>query len=270
MKKIRLIIVIILVALAGWLGWKIHNIKYVKYIESLTAEQKLPTEENSLSMSVSFIHQKDNFYNVQVEYPQFVNADAFNEEISNLIAGEIEAFKKDAKDNYEARRATTPPGDQLPENPEQPFDFIGTWKPIQLNNSYVSFVIYLYYFAGGAHGITEVHAFNYDLKKEKEITILDFLNSSQPSLEKLAELTNQEITSQLEASGVPIDSFLQQMIESGTKPTQENYQNFNFNYDSLTIYFQQYQVAPGATGPMTATFYKRTLDEGSIKSDYLK
>jgi hypothetical protein len=265
MKKIEWLVVIIAIILAGWVGWKIQNVK------SPPTEEKLQTTENSLSMSTSFIHQTDNFYNIQVEYPQFSNIDsAFNKKISDLVTGEIETFKKDAKDNYEARRATATPPESLPENPEIPFDFIGTWEPTQLNDTYISFVIRLYYFVGGAHGVNEVHAFNYDLKKAKEITILDFLNSSQPALEKLANLSSQDITSQMQSSGLTIDSFLQQMIESGTKPTLENYQNFNFNYNSLIIYFQQYQVAPGAAGPITVTFYKSILDTNSINSDYLR
>lgn len=265
MKKIEWLVVITAIILAGWVGWKIHNVK------SPLIAQKLQTTENSLSMSTSFIHQTDNFYNIQVEYPQFANIDsAFNKKISDLITGEVKTFKKDAEDNYEARRATSPAQEPLPENPEMPFDFIGTWEPTQLNDTYLSFVIRFYYFVGGAHGVTEVHAFNYDLKKAKEITILDFLNSSQPALEKLANLSSQDITSQSQSNAITMDSFLQQMIESGTKPIPENYQNFNFNYNSLTIYFQQYQVAPGSAGPMTVTFYKSTLDANSISSDYLK
>lgn len=265
MKKIEWLVVIIAIILAGCVGWNIKNVK------SPPIEEKLQTTENSLSMSTSFIHQTDNFYNIQVEYPQFTNIDsAFNKKISDLIKSEVETFKKDAKDNYEARRATAPAQEPLPENPEIPFDFIGSWEPTQLNDAYISFVIRWYYFVGGAHGVTEVYAFNYDLKKDKEITILDFLNSSQPALEKLANLARQDITSQLQSNGITIDSSLQQMIESGTKPTKENYQNFNFNYNSLTIYFQQYQVAFGAAGPITVNFYKITLDANSINSDYLK
>ncbi len=266
MKKIYLVIaIIIILAVCAWTVCKMQNIK------SPPAVQELPAEENSLSMSVSFIHQKDNFYNVQVEYPQFANINnAFNKKISDLITGEIETFKKDAKDNYEARRATAPPENPLPENPDQTFDFIGSWEPSQLNDNYISFVIHLYYFVGGAHGVTEVYAFNYDLKKGKEITILDFLNSSQSALEKLADISNQNVTSQLESNGLSIDSFLKQMIENGTKSTQENYQNFNFSDNSLTIYFQQYQVAPGSAGPITVVFYKDTLDANSINSNYLK
>lgn len=270
MGKLKFIIIIVFIILAGWLGWQSRSCS-VKNINCPAPEQNLSNAENSLSVSINSVHQKDGFYNIQVEYPQFAKiGSAFNKKISDLITNKIENFKKDAKDNYEARGATAPSESPLPENPEQPFDFISTWEPVQLNNNYVSFVTRLYYFTGGAHGITEVYAFNYDLKKDKEITLLDFLNSSQPAVEKLADLAKKDIAFQLEASGVPSDSFLQQMVEDGTKPTLDNYQNFSFSYDSLTIYFQQYQVAPGAMGPMTSVFYKGTLDENSINSDYLK
>ena len=234
------------------------------------AAQKLPAEENSLAMSISFIHQIDDFYEIQVEYPQFNGADnTFNQKVSGLITDKIETFKKEVRDNYEARRTTALPENPLPEIPDLPMPFICSWKPTQLNNHYLSFVIHLYYFTGGAHGVSEVYAFNYDLKKRKEITILDFLNTSPINLEKLADLSQQEVISQLESQDLLFNEFLEQMIEEGTEPNIENYKNFNFNHNSLTIYFQQYQVAPGYIGPITLEFYKDTLNANSLHSDYL-
>jgi len=96
------------------------------------------------------------------------------------------------------------------------------------------------------------------------------LGSSSPAFEKLAQLTSQEVTSQLQGSGWKVDDILKRMIEQGTKPTQENFKDFNFTYNSLIIYFQKYQVAPGAAGPITITLYKDRLESNSIKSDYLK
>lgn len=263
MKKIELSAIIILLVLVGWMGWKLQK------MESIPEE--VQNSENSLSMSVSFIHENDGFYNIQVEYPQFASVDsAFNKKISDLVLGKIETFKKDSRENYDARKATSLPGNPLPETPDQPFDFIAAWEPIQANSNYLSFVIRLYYFVGGAHGATEVYAFNYDLNKGKEITILDFLNSSQPALEKLSELSQKDVTYQLEATGVIMNNSLEQMVKEGTNPSEENFKNFNFSYNSITIYFQQYQVAPGAVGPVTVTFYKDTLDSNSVESDYLK
>ena len=224
-------------------------------------------EENGLQVSVISISQTDSFYNIQVEYPQFEEVDAaFNKEISDLILGEIDSFKKEAKDNWNARNATleTPAA-----NPPSPFDFIASWEPTQINKEYISFSVNIYYFVGGAHGVTEVDAFNYDVKKKADITINDFLGNSQQALQKLSQIAAQQVTSQIQSSGVPIDDILTQMIQQGTQPTMDNYRNFNFNYDSLTIYFQQYQVAPGYLGPLTVILYKNTLEDNSIESDYL-
>jgi len=226
---------------------------------------------NSVEMFVVPISESDNFFRINVEYPQFKNVDpAFNQKISNLITEEINNFKKNSKDNWEARKATATPDNPVPENPEEPFDFIATWTPTQLNNKYLSFVINIYYFTGGAHGVNEIYAFNYDLNMKKEISMLDFLNSSQDSLNKVAELSAQNITSQLQSNGMQANDIIKQMIQQGTMPTNENFQNFNFTYNSLIIYFQQYQVAPGSVGSITITLYKDILDSNSIKSDYLK
>jgi hypothetical protein len=269
MKKNILSVIAILIIAAAAVG-VIAGVIYCTTKNAKLCEQE-NLAESGLSMNVSSVHQTDSFYNIQVEYPQFKNTDsAFNKKIADLINGQIDSFKKQSKDNWEARRATAPTESPLPETPEQPFDFIATWEPTQLNENYISFVLNVYYFVGGAHGATEVHGFNYDLKKQKEITILDFLNSLQPALDKLATLAAENVTSQMQRNEVQLDDFLQQMIQEGTKPTSENYQDFNFNCNSLIIYFQQYQVAPGAVGSVNVTFYKNTLDTNSIKSDYLK
>jgi len=255
-------LIIIIIGLAVW------EEKSKKEINIVVNQQN---EGNIFDLSVSSISETDNFYNVQAEYPQFKNIDpAFNQKISSLITGEIDAFKKDSKNNWEARRATAPPDNPVPEIPPTPFDFIASWTPTQLNNKYLSFIINIYYYSGGAHGITEVDVFNYDVTVKKEISITDFLGSSQSALEKLSQLSSEEVTSKLESSGITIDDNLKQMINQGTQPTADNYQNFNFNYNFLTIYFQQYQVAPGYIGPVTITLYKETLVSNSINSEYFK
>jgi len=227
-------------------------------------------EENGLQVSVISISQTDSLYNIQVEYPQFEEVDAaFNKEISDLILGEIDSFKKEAKDNWNARNATLVTGETPAANSPSPFDFIASWEPTQINKEYISFSVNIYYFVGGAHGVTEVDAFNYDVIKKANITINDFLGNSQQALQKLSQIAAQQVTSQIQASDVPIDDILTQMIQQGTQPTTDNYRDFNFNYDSLTIYFQQYQVAPGYLGPLTVILYKNTLEENSIESDYL-
>jgi hypothetical protein len=205
----------------------------------------------SLSVWSESISQTGDFYDIQVEYPQFEGAPGLNESVSQLVLGKVDAFLSEVSG-------------------EVPFVFAGEWEPVQVNEKYASFVVNFYHYMGGAHGLNEIHAFNYDMKKKEEITIMDFINHSQEVFFALADLAKREARSYLQAGGFETDGFVEQMIESGTEPTAENYRNFNFNGDSLIIYFQQYQVAPGAAGPVTVVIDKNTLESNSIESDYLE
>lgn len=263
-KRIVLSLIILIAAVFGvFVGYEVKTGKW---------NIKNPFQStNAVSVSISSINQQDNFFNIKVEYPQFKfnGSTNLNKEISDLVNNKISQFKKDSQDNWTARRATATPDNPVPENPEAPFDFIVTWTPTQLNNNYLSFYIDIYYFTGGAHGASEIDAFNYDIAKKKEITISDFLNNSPDALQKLSVLTAQNVNSQLTSTEMQINDSLQQMITDGTAPTLDNYKNFNFNYNSLLIYFQQYQVAPGSSGQIKIKLYKPDLEQNFIKTNYL-
>lgn len=265
------LLVFLVIAMAAILG-----VLYKKYLRLATvpAGGGIQTAQNqqpagAVPLSVVTVAQSDSFYNIQAEYPQFAGADAaFNQKIADTVNNQVEAFKKEAKDNFDARNATLPAGQAPLANPEEPFDFIATWTPAQFSPAYASFMLDIYYFSGGAHGTDQIFAFNYDLKNKKEITITDFLGSAA-NLDKLSVLAQAQITSQLQGNGEQLNSTLKQMIGDGTKPTPENYRNFTFGYGKLTIYFEQYQAAPGSAGTITITFYKSDLDQASINSTYL-
>ena len=161
-----------------------------------------------------------------------------------------------------------PPGQAPLVNPEEPFDFIATPTLAQISPAYVSFIIDIYYFSGGAHGIDQIFAFNYDLKNKKEITITDFAGG-QAGLDKLATLAADQVTSQLQGNGEQLNDTIKQLVADGTKSTPDNYKNFTFGYGKLTVYFEQYQAASGSAGTITTMFYKSDLDQAGVNSSYL-
>ncbi len=198
--------------------------------------------------STSTISQTDSFYNIKANFPQFAKTDpAFNKKIADLILGKIDTFKKDGKENFSA-------------TPTEPVDFIADWSSTQVNDKYISFVIAMYYFTGGAHGINEVSAFNYDVVNKKEITISDFLNSSEENLQKLSDLVIQKVIFYLQTNVGSTDESMKKWVEEGAGPKWENFKDFNFNNSSMIIYFQQYQVAAGAVGPVTITLSRDFLN----------
>jgi len=226
---------------------------------------------SSLRMKIHSIRESDSFFYVQAEYPEFMAAsDDFNHEIAALISDKISGFKKESTDNWKARLDTIPAGKPVPENPEQPFPFIASWESAQLNTQYLSLVIKIYYFSGGAHGSEEIQTFNHDISQKKKIGIEDFFYSSEEALKKISKISAEDITSQLQSTGWKEDDTLKEMINQGTAPTFENFEAFNFDPQGLTIYFRKYQVAPGAAGSLTVRITKAVLERSLLQSDYLK
>jgi len=226
---------------------------------------------SSLPVNIQSIQESDSFFRVQAEYPQFQTAGPdFNQEIATLISDKIDSFKKQSMDSWKARLDTMPADKPVPQNPEEPFEFIASWEAPQLNNKYLSLVIKIYYFSGGAHGNEEICAFNYDMLQKKKIGIEDFFDSPQQALKKISQISAQDITSQLQSRGWKTDDSLKEMLSQGTAPVFENFSNFNFDTHNLIIYFQRYQVAPGAAGSLTVTIPRQTLEQDALQSGYLK
>ena len=226
---------------------------------------------SSVLVRIQSIRESDKFFRIQAEYPKFETvAPDFNQKIAHLISGKINNFKEESLDNWKARLKTLPAGESVPENPQVPFDFIASWQRAQLNHKYLSLVIKIYYFTGGAHGSEEIYAFNYDMVKKKEIKINDFLGYSEEALPTISQISAQDIISQLQSMGWKENDNLKEMVSQGTAPLPKNFRNFNFNSYSLIIYFQRYQVAPGAAGSLTVTIPKTTLQEIPVKSPYLE
>ena len=226
---------------------------------------------SSLPVNIQSIRESDNFFYIRAEYPQFQTAGTdFNQEITALISGKIDGFKKESLDNWKARLDTMPAGKPVPENPEGAFTFIASWQSAQLNTAYLSLVIKIYYFTGGAHGNEEIHAFNYDMVKKKKIRINDFFDSPQEALKKISDISAGDIMGQLQSQGWKENDSLKEMVKEGTAPVFENFRNFNFDPYNLTIYFQRYQVAPGAAGSLTVTMSRQMLEQNALQSDYLK
>ncbi|TKJ45501.1 hypothetical protein CEE35_03635 [Candidatus Aerophobetes bacterium Ae_b3b] len=226
---------------------------------------------SSLPVNIQSIRESDSFFYVQAEYPEFETAGTdFNQEIATLISGKINSFKEESRDNWKARLDTMPADKPLPKGPQQPFEFLASWDSAQLNNTYLSLVIKIYYFSGGAHGNEEIHAFNYDMVKKKKIEIKDFFDSAQEALKKISQISAEDIKSQLQSRGWKEDDNLKEMVNQGTAPLFKNFQNFNFDSYNLIIYFQRYQVAPGAAGSIIVRIAKVALEQNLLQSDYLR
>lgn len=241
MKKLYIFLLVLVLVIAGVTGFFVLN------QNNFAPKQSQNTLPENL-VQTKTISQKDNFFDVNAEYPGFILANTeFNKKIEDLVKNKIEEFKQNSQDTFKAINDTTPPGQKKLEYPISPFTFDCSFVKTTIDENYISFVLNLYYFTGGAHGANEVLGFNYDIKNKKEITVQDLLLNSQENLNKLSEVARKITYAQLKEN----DAFLEDMAEQGTEPIFENYKEFGFDNESLIIYFQRYQVSFGAAGPIT-------------------
>lgn len=220
------------------------------------------------AVTVTTVSETNKPFTINAQYPQFTLVNStFNAKIASLINTKISDFKKNSEENLQAVKDTATAENPAP---DWTFYFKADWAPVQINKNYISVVVNVYYFSGGAHGNTEVYTFNYDLAAKKEITFNDFIGGSEDSLKKISKLAIDDIVSQRADFGESASSVKKELEEGGASPKIENFKNFTFDDENMTIYYDKYQVGPGAMGILKSSFNKSTLVQESIKSNYLK
>ena len=111
---------------------------------------------------------------------------------------------------------------------------------------YISIVLYISYFTGGAHP-------NYGIKTIKYtiifIDIDDLIYMDKDILNKLSIYSREYFSN----NDMFNDKVVFDMMIDGTKSIKDNYKYFNITSDGLIIYFNRYQIAPYYYGDYSIT-----------------
>ncbi len=201
----------------------------------------------------------DDYAVFNVIYPQFSNASAsFNQKIKTTVMDGVKSHQNDAKANWKARLETKLKTEEISEFPKEeeklPFETI--WLPIQANENYISFVLLIRAYSGGAHGYENIISFNYDIKEKKEVALKDLFPGDANYLKSISVFARNDLEKQfkerLEVKTTEDESNFKvsiiPMLEEGTTPEAKNFSVFTFTPEQITFYFTEYQVAPYAMG----------------------
>ncbi len=211
------------------------------------SDTKSGTSQSVINISIYSIKESTELFDIGAEYPQIDKVGpAFNEKIKSFVETKIADFKKASEENWKARKATSPLNKDLGEYPEKPFYFDISWEPAQLNDRYISFVLHISFYEGGANGNEIVAAFNYDLSNNLEITLSDLLGDYPDYLKTISYHTIKELESSIKTEGNA--DMLIKMINEGAGPKEENFENFTFSDKMINIYFSKTKVLPGYFG----------------------
>jgi hypothetical protein len=222
--------------------------------------QKVVAPEAGVPVSVISIRDTSSsqIYAVTGEYPQFGNvSSSFNAAIANYVTSNLTQFKTDSDANWQARIATMPKGTKNT-LPAQAFTFMASWVPEQINGRYVSVIVRLDYFNGGANGTQLLKTFNYDIATGKLMTLADLFPNVPTYLKQISQLAIQQLTSSENSNSN--GNAVTDMIQQGAAPTPANYANFTFNDYVVTVYFPKYQVAPGSFGEQQVGIVRSTIN----------
>ncbi len=250
---------------------------FVLHINSKTTVENPPvvTEEpakTNLIIDKSLAEEKtykgpDQYTTFKVTYPQFKNTSSeFNQKIEDQINAGIAQQKKDSADNWKARYDTQSKGENIPQYPKEDdkFYFNVSWKPVQENNSFVSFILTVSAFEGGAHGYETLTSYNYDVANKKEVTLASLFPNGVNYLKTISDFARKDLTAQfkkrLDVKTKTDEKNFQDgvvpMLMEGTTPVAENFSVFTFTKENVTIYFNQYQVAPYSMGQSSITIQR--------------
>ncbi|WP_353093597.1 DUF3298 and DUF4163 domain-containing protein [Tissierella praeacuta] len=119
------------------------------------------------------------------------------------------------------------------ENPEMQIS--GTWELKNNDKGILSLTLINYEFSGGAHGLTLVKGLTFDIKTGRLYELKDLFKPGSDYVKVLSE----EVEEQIE------DRKIQTLGEfKGIRPNQD----FYISDLSLTIFFQEYEIAPYVYG----------------------
>lgn len=187
------------------------------------------------------------------EYPQFEQTSvAFNKAIKDTVTQAIEEHFLISEENQKAMVATSSEADEYS---MEPYPLTVSYNTPVHNERFVSVLVEIEYYSGGAHGSSSLHTFTYDVQKKKIVKLEDFFPGYEKNIfQKLSSEARTQLNVSLasQAGGQTPDA---DFLNDGTEPDAKNFELFTLSpqEDAVTIYFGLYQVAPYVYGEQRIT-----------------
>lgn len=238
-----------------------------------TPDKTLPTNEasihlgNDTKIKTTSLHQTfpDLKTTIKASYPQIISKaslssaeEQFNQLIQDRINNEINEFKKYVKEDLDHMQS-------LPKEVQKNYLSIDYDIDVIHPNQQTIVMVRLNIEgmqAGRAHPYHTHRVFNYNLTKNKLLSLGDLFKPKTDYLKMIAEYSRKQL---LEKS---TDQSIVEMIKQGTQVNAKNFQNWNIQNDTLLITFDEYQVAPYVNGPQEVEIpysaLKNIIDKDSV------
>lgn len=176
----------------------------------------------------------------------------FEQKINGRIESIVEGYKKDMESKIPEYKKTA---EKFPELADFQFELYSNFAVKRNDGNVLSIVMDVYYYSGGAHGMTERIALNYDLCNCKELKLGDLFKENYNYKKKIDDEIVKDMAKEKEM-----------YFEGAFKGIKEN-TNFYLSNNGVVIYYPLYELAPYVHGIPEFTIPYDVLS-GGMKKPY--
>lgn len=172
-------------------------------------------------------------YDAEIDYPLFESEPQLTAQIADIVRKTLEDFNK----TFFSVEASVNP---------QVFEFDIKNSSVYEDATHISFLLKVYQFTGGAHGMTTLIPITYSKQTKKLLSLEEALQPAKKDwLSALSTEARNQLKKQMQKGKLASDD---NWITKGTEPAAENFSVFKLEKDSVRITFSQYQVGPYSSG----------------------
>lgn len=217
---------------------------YIDRDNSIKYETPSKTKVQALGVKLT-----EQTYEGQFKYPQTVNLisksaqDKINQAIKNHIQDSYNAYvslmeqKEEDRQNYEDEYGYPVPEDEAW---AYNYEYNVTYEVKYNENNQLSILIYDYMYTGGAHGMSTVTSYNFEVLTGKQLLLGDIAKGAK-ALSKIKQYAITDLTNRANRGEMVFPEDLAAMQINNDRP-------FYFTTNGITIKFYEYEVAPYAAG----------------------
>jgi hypothetical protein len=200
---------------------------------------------NGPKQQVSLQNQQDStkYYVYHIDYPDSALARPLADSLQHFGRRFKQAFMKAQPTDTSQYNIT-------------PYELLVKFKKVFDSPRVVSYIANAYQFTGGAHGMSMIETFNYDVKNGNFIT-LQTLFEDTTALEPISKFAKHKIVNKYYKKNEgesTLRPFEKKWVKRGTAPIIKNYRHFYFagkndqQPTGIEIIFSPYQVGPHSFG----------------------